>query len=133
MKFRIHRGTSEIGGSCVEIWTDQSRIVLDLGLPLVKADKTTRFESNSIHNVSHQKLIKKNILPNIEELYTQGSQTALILSHAHQDHYGLIHFIDESCPVFMGKPTQKLIEITNTFSRINCQSCKSACILMLKK
>jgi len=36
MNFKIHRGTKEIGGSCVEIWTESTRIVVDFGMPLVK-------------------------------------------------------------------------------------------------
>ena len=35
MRVRIHRGTAEIGGNCIEIAADDgSRIVLDLGRPL---------------------------------------------------------------------------------------------------
>ena len=34
MQIVIHRGTHEIGGSCVEIRTRQTKILLDLGLPL---------------------------------------------------------------------------------------------------
>ena len=30
IKFKIHRGTKEIGGSCVEIWTKSTRIIVDL-------------------------------------------------------------------------------------------------------
>ena len=35
MKLTIYRGTKEIGGSCVEITTGTTRLVIDLGLPLV--------------------------------------------------------------------------------------------------
>ena len=38
MKFKIHRGTKEIGGSCVEVWTESTRILLDFGMPLVEKD-----------------------------------------------------------------------------------------------
>ena len=31
--FKIHRGTKEIGGSCVEVWTESTRILLDFGIP----------------------------------------------------------------------------------------------------
>lgn len=36
MHFKIHRGTQEIGGSCVEVWTDNARILADFGMPLVE-------------------------------------------------------------------------------------------------
>ena len=38
MKVCIHRGTKEIGGTCVEIESHGKRIVLDVGLPLNVAD-----------------------------------------------------------------------------------------------
>jgi predicted metal-dependent RNase len=34
MQLTIHRGSNQIGGSCVEIATDQTRIILDVGVPL---------------------------------------------------------------------------------------------------
>ena len=34
MKIKIHRGAKEVGGSCVEISSDASTILVDLGLPL---------------------------------------------------------------------------------------------------
>jgi predicted metal-dependent RNase len=33
MKVKIHRGSKEIGGSCIEVEAAGSRILLDLGLP----------------------------------------------------------------------------------------------------
>ena len=38
MKIIIHRGTHEIGGSCVEIRSKKSRILINIGMPLVKKD-----------------------------------------------------------------------------------------------
>ena len=37
MKITIHRGTHEIGGNCVELATASTRIVIDVGMPLVDA------------------------------------------------------------------------------------------------
>ena len=34
MKVRIHRGTREIGGTCIEVEAQGKRIALDVGLPL---------------------------------------------------------------------------------------------------
>ena len=45
MKIIIHRGTHEIGGSCVEIQSKKSRILIDIGMPLVKKDGD-RFNGN---------------------------------------------------------------------------------------
>jgi len=115
MNFKIHRGTKEIGGSCVEIWTELTRLVVDFGMPLVNPDKT-RFNSNEIKKVSARVLIEKGILPKIQSFYDKSENTALILSHAHQDHYGLINYLHEDCDIYLGKATQKLIELTNLFT-----------------
>jgi hypothetical protein len=38
MRVCIHRGTKEIGGTCVEVESRNTRIVLDVGLPLDAVD-----------------------------------------------------------------------------------------------
>jgi len=115
MRFKIHRGTKEIGGTCVEIWTDSSRLVIDMGMPLVNPDRTP-FDSREAEKRSTAELIQKNILPDIPSLYQDSSKTALLISHAHQDHYGLMNHINSSCPVYLGFATKLLIELTNTFT-----------------
>lgn len=118
MNFKIHRGSNEIGGSCVEVWTQTSRIIVDFGMPLVNADKTP-FDSKELSEISIQRLIENGTLPNIQSLYQPDTNTVLILSHAHQDHYGLINYLHKDCQVYLGKATQKLIEITNVFTNKN--------------
>ena len=65
MNFKFHKGTKEIGGSCVEIWTESTRIVVDFGMPLVNPDKT-QFDSRAIKNLSVNELIRKGIPPDIK-------------------------------------------------------------------
>jgi ribonuclease J len=115
MTFKIHRGTKEIGGSCVEVWTDTTRIVIDLGMPLVNSDQSP-FDSHSIKKLPREELIAKGILPDIPSLYQAEANTALLISHAHQDHYGLVNYIHDDCPVYLGKATHKLIELTGIFT-----------------
>ncbi|MCD4669511.1 MAG: MBL fold metallo-hydrolase [Actinomycetia bacterium] len=115
MNFIIHRGTKEIGGSCVEIWTESTRIVVDFGMPLVNPDKT-QFDSRAIKKLSANELTKKGVLPDIKELYENKCNIALVLSHAHQDHFGLIKYVNTNCKIYLGKATQKLIEITSIFT-----------------
>lgn len=120
MNLKIHRGTKEIGGSCVEIWTEATRIVVDFGLPLVNPDKT-RFDSRPLGKQSVSELLSSGILPDIPGLYDGAGNTALLLSHAHQDHYGLLQFAAETGPVYLGKATHKLIELTSKFSRLDLE------------
>jgi ribonuclease J len=118
MRFKIHRGTREIGGSCVEIWTESTRIVVDFGMPLVNPDKT-QFNSRAMKNLSVKELLRKGILPDIKEFYENKGNTTLVLSHAHQDHFGLIKYVNANCKIYLGKATQKLIEITSIFTNQN--------------
>ena len=117
MTFTIHRGASEIGGSCVEICTSTTRAVIDIGMPLMNADGSS-FDSSIVKNKSTDNLIKEKILPDIPVLYNSGDdkKTALLISHAHQDHYGLISFVNKKIPVYLGEATHKLIELTAVFS-----------------
>jgi ribonuclease J len=40
MNFTIHKGTNEIGGTCIELQSGENRILLDFGMPLVnKSEK----------------------------------------------------------------------------------------------
>jgi ribonuclease J len=118
MKFAIHRGTKEIGGSCVEVTTDSTRVLLDFGMPLV--DRTGNefdFSLYKKHNIND--LIKCGVLPSIKGLYdeTEKPINGLIISHPHQDHYGLFNYINKNIPVYMGEATHKLIEINNLFTQ----------------
>ena len=91
MIITIHRGSHEIGGSCVEIeGSSGSRILVDIGLPLTNlAEKTFP--------------VPKNL-------------DGVLISHAHQDHYGLASLIPAKIPLYISPPTRKLIEITAQFS-----------------
>jgi len=40
---------------------------------------------------------------------------AVLISHAHLDHYGLTGFIDSGIPIYMSKDTKVLIEVSNIF------------------
>ena len=115
MKFKIHRGTQEIGGSCVEIWTNTTHLVIDFGLPLVNPDRTP-FNSRTLKHRTTKALIEEGILPDIPGLYQGSPEVSLLLSHAHQDHYGLINYIDPDSNIYLGEATHKLIELTNLFT-----------------
>jgi len=115
MNFKIHRGTKEIGGSCVEVWTDTTRIAIDFGMPLVNPDRTP-FDAKETENRTVDELIQSRVLPDIPSLYQDNSNTAVLISHAHQDHYGLMKYLNPSCKVYLGFATQLLIELTYTFT-----------------
>lgn len=101
MKVCIHRGSKEIGGSCVEVVADcGQRIVLDLGLPLDA-------ESND-----------KKYLPNIAGLDgNDESLLAVVISHPHLDHFGLLGHISGMVPVIMGKDARNILTKAAPFLR----------------
>lgn len=87
MKVCIHRGTHEIGGTCIELESQGKRLVLDLGLPLGDTGASARQ------------------LPPVPGLTTGDDDTLLgiVVSHPHQDHWGLLPEVHPSVPVFIGE------------------------------
>ena len=120
MRFTIHRGSHEIGGSCVEFESNDSRIVIDIGMPLVRRDGS-RFNINDYDDVPKQELTSKGILPNIKGIYAWdiGSKPidGLLISHPHADHYGLYRYLSADITVYLGEATHELIRISSLFGR----------------
>ena len=118
MKLTIHRGTHEIGGSCVEVRSglDEARIVIDLGMPLVQADRSP-FEWRRYEQMPVEDLLAERVLPPVSGLYAHEEPTvrAVLISHAHQDHYGLLRFVHPEIPVYCSAGTRALIEVSNIF------------------
>ena len=84
MKINIHKGTNEIGGSCIELSTDNTTILLDYGTPL-----------------------KKGSIPiNIEK-----KVDAIIISHPHQDHFGELDKVNKEIPTYCGELSLELMKI----------------------
>ena len=117
MKFKIHRGTKEIGGSCVEVWTENTRILLDFGMPLVERDGK-EFDFSKFKKSTPQELIQHGVLPDIKGLYNAAERLidGVIISHPHQDHYGLSNFIDKNVKHFLGEATHKIIDLNSIFT-----------------
>lgn len=99
MKVRIHRGASEIGGSCVELAADDARLLLDPGRPL-SAPRDADLP-----------------LPAVDGLDGAASGLlGIVLSHAHLDHYGLMAGVPSTVPVFAGQATAGILREAAFFS-----------------
>jgi ribonuclease J len=98
MRVCIHRGTKEIGGTCVEIEAPGSRIIVDLGLPLDAIEAT------------------RALVPEFSGLREHDpSLLAIVLSHGHRDHWGLIPKVRPDIPIVMGKATEHIMRAAADF------------------
>lgn len=100
MRICIHRGTQEIGGTCIEIEAQGKRIVLDLGLPLDAPDREPR----------------EDLLPQVPG-FTEpdDSLLALLISHPHMDHYGLAPCVRPELPVYIGKDAHGIMKAASAY------------------
>lgn len=89
MKLIIHRGTQEIGGTVIEVCTTQTKLLIDVGLPLSKY--STHIDVAALN------------------------PDAALISHPHQDHFGLIDQLNPSVPVYIGELSKKLICTSRKF------------------
>ena len=121
MKIIIHRGTHEIGGSCVKIQSKKSRILIDIGMPLVKEDGG-RFDFREYENMPGPELVKKKVLPDIGGVYAWDTDKKMIdgvlISHPHIDHYGFIRYLNKDICFYLGEATKKIIDLTVIFTPV---------------
>jgi ribonuclease J len=117
LNLRIHKGAKEIGGSCVEIWTESTRILVDFGMPLVERDGS-EFDYNKYKDLSIDELKKRNIIPDIHGAYknSKPSLDGILISHPHQDHFGLVNFLHEELMYYIGEAAFRIINTSNLFT-----------------
>jgi ribonuclease J len=99
MKVCIHRGTQEIGGTCVEIESQDKRLVLNVGLPLDASDP----DCIPLHPIKGFDAPDESLL-------------GVVISHPHQDHYGLAHRLPEATPFLIGKAAEAIHSAAVLFS-----------------
>jgi ribonuclease J len=89
MKVTILKGSHEIGGTCILLSSGKTSLLLDAGLPLSADSQPV--------DLSHL------------------SVDALLVSHPHQDHFGLMASLPPGTPVYIGKLARSLIDATQVF------------------
>ena len=102
MKINIIRGQNQIGGSIIEISTDKTKIVFDVGVNLDESEE-----------------IK---IPKIDGLFCgEKKYDAVFISHYHSDHIGLLDYIVEDIPIYMGERAYKIVKAANEYRGIQCR------------
>lgn len=95
---RVHRGTQQIGGTCIELEADGARLLLDLGLPL-DADE-----------------LSDDLLPEVSGIRTDDpTLRAIVVSHGHGDHWGLLPLCNPNVPLAMGAATARIMRAAAPF------------------
>ena len=90
MKIKIYRGTKEIGGTCIELTANNGKILwIDLGAPLNLSNPDTSYTANKVD--------------------------ALLISHSHQDHHGLMETVGNDVPIYIGHLTLDMIDAARIF------------------
>lgn len=114
MNMTIYRGTHEIGGTLIELQSSKTRIMIDAGYPLFLNNLPIEDE---VASYSPEKLLELGVLPHIKGLYSWDTPAfdAVIVSHAHIDHYGLLRYFHPDIPVYLSVGTRKIIEISQLF------------------
>ena len=116
MRLTIHRGTHEIGGNCVELCTDTTRLVIDVGMPLVNADRNP-FDAKAMRRKSKEELIADGTLPKVPGLFDdRPAPNGILLSHAHADHTGLLEYTSPEIPVYLSQGTSKMMLAGSIFA-----------------
>lgn len=95
LKVCIKRGAKEIGGSAVELTNSAGeRLILDIGLPLDAEENT------------------EDLLPDIAGLKNKTDDLlGILISHPHQDHYGLGKHVDKKIPIYMSQLTSDIMQV----------------------
>ena len=99
IQFIIHRGSHQIGGNCVELATQNTKILIDCGLPLDFDEQAPEMQDQ--------------ILEDAKE-WTCNCD-AIFLSHYHGDHYGLLNEAPEGTKVYTTKETANLMKVSGLF------------------
>jgi ribonuclease J len=88
LKIEIIRGQNQIGGSVIKLSTDQTSILLDAG--------------KEISDIPNHEVL--------EDLVNESDLDAILISHYHEDHIGLVMDQSLKTPVFMGNEAFAIIE-----------------------
>jgi len=95
----IHRGAHQIGGTCIELQCQGKILLLDIGVPLDATDPDVV------------------AMPDVAGLDAEDpSLLGIIISHPHQDHYGLASRVPKGATFLMGAATERILAAAADFT-----------------
>ena len=97
MRIHIHRGQNQIGGSIIEIATDTTKILLDVGAEL---------DDDGSHP-----------LPDVQGLFDSAGYDAIFISHYHGDHVGLAYRTHKDIPVYIGEAGYNVLRVSDNYKK----------------
>ncbi len=95
MHLTIHRGQNQIGGSVIEIATEKTKLILDAGMEL---------DEDSPHPLDIPGLFNGD-----------PGYDAILVSHNHPDHAGLLVCALPEIPVYMGKSAYDIYALSQSY------------------
>ena len=101
MRLCVHRGTKEIGGTCIEVEAQGKRLVLDVGLPLDAPDGED---------------VREGLLPAVPGFRERDdSLLGILVSHPHMDHYGMAPYVRLDVPVYIGEDAHNILAAASPY------------------
>ena len=107
MEIIIHRGSKQIGGSCIEIRSDKTRLIFDIGEELPDPNNPDKIKV---------KLSVDDLFVDSEILYRKID--GIFISHNHGDHIGLFETVKDEIPIFIGKTTMEVQNTTVSYTHL---------------
>lgn len=97
MNVHILRGQNQIGGNIIEVATNTTKILLDVGLELDDDGSQP--------------------LPLIDGLFDTAGYDAIFVSHYHGDHVGLVYHANRDIPVYIGEAGYRIIKAADEYKK----------------
>ena len=95
MEINIIRGQNQIGGSIIEISSESTKIILDIGSNLED---------------------KEIVVPEIDGLFKgEAKYDGVLISHYHSDHVGLATRILPEIQIYMGEKSYEIYKVSNEY------------------